>query len=184
MWEWLVNISTWVENNSGQIQIIIALAALFFAYKAYLGLMIQLRHSSEQEEIANKQRAFELYIKIIHELGQTYSLSKQTITDYKNIIIDYELLIKELMGSNINKSEIERLSDIVRRLKEQEVRVKNSENTLKGILKKFENSKNQDVEYMQNLLAKTIPINSNLNRVSSTPNRMRVYLRKRRMNYF
>ena len=58
MWDCLVKLSTWAEGNSGQIQIVVAVAALFFAYKAYLGLMIQLKHSNEQENVANEQRYF------------------------------------------------------------------------------------------------------------------------------
>lgn len=169
----------WLGDNAvGLIQIVIALGALYFAYQAYLGLMIQLNHSNDQEKIANEQRAFELYIKVMHELGQIYHLSKQTITKYKDVIIDYELLVKELVNSKVKDSEVEKIKNIVNGLKAQESEVKRSEIAIKDIFNDFKNSTNDDVEYMQNVLAKTIPLSSNLNRVSNTPDRMKVHLRK------
>ena len=107
MWDCLVKLSTWAEGNSGQIQIVVAVAALFFAYKAYLGLMIQLKHSNEQE------------IKVR----------------------SMEIEIKDLMGE-------------------------------------FKESEGGDIDSIQLILKRLIPLNSNLGRVGETPDRMRINLRK------
>lgn len=42
MWDILVTISTWAENNSGQIQIIIALVAIYMAFKGYQKVLEQI----------------------------------------------------------------------------------------------------------------------------------------------
>lgn len=178
MWECLVTLSTWAENNSGQIQIIIAVAALFFAYKAYLGLMIQLKHSNEQEKVANEQRYFELYIKIISEFGEIYYLSKNTVTKYQDIIADYELFLREIIKKNSNDPLKSSMHAWIKTLKEQETKVKSMEIEIKDLFVEFKEFEGGDIDSIQTLLKRLIPLNSNLGRVGETPDRMRINLRK------
>ena len=42
MWDCLVKFSTWAEGNSGQIQIVIAVIALFFAFLGYRKVIKQI----------------------------------------------------------------------------------------------------------------------------------------------
>ena len=162
MWDCLVKLSTWAEGNSGQIQIVVAVAALFFAYKAYLGLMIQLKHSNEQENVANEQRYFELYIKIISEYGEIYYLTRKTVTKYQN-------------SNDPLKSSVH---EWIKTLKEQEIKVRSMEIEIKDLMGEFKESEGGDIDSIQLILKRLIPLNSNLGRVGETPDRMRINLRK------
>lgn len=178
MWDYLVCLSTWAENNSGQIQCLIATVALYFAFQGYRGLLSQLKISNKQEQIANGQRSFELYTKIISEFGQAYYLAKQSITKYKDVMADYELFIKELTKNKGDEVLIERLKEIIKTLKEQEASVKSMENRIANMLKDFKKAKNSDIGSMRNVLEKLIPLSSNLSRVGESPQRMKIHLRK------
>lgn len=68
MWDYLVCISTWAENNSGQIQILIAAIAFGYAYKGYLRVLDQLKLSKNQEEIAIDQRDLNLKLQTLDML--------------------------------------------------------------------------------------------------------------------
>ncbi|WP_171499793.1 hypothetical protein [Acinetobacter nosocomialis] len=50
MWDCFVKISTWAENNSGQIQIVIAVVALWLAILGYKKVIKQIQMAKEQEE--------------------------------------------------------------------------------------------------------------------------------------
>lgn len=178
MWDCLVKLSTWAEGNSGQIQIVVAVAALFFAYKAYLGLMIQLTHSNEQENVANEQRYFELYIKIISEYGEIYYLTRKTVTKYQDIIADYELFLREIIKKNSNDPLKSSVHEWIKTLKEQEIKVRSMEIEIKDLMGEFKESEGGDIDSIQLILKKLIPLNSNLGRVGETPDRMRINLRK------
>lgn len=55
MWDCLVKISTWIESNSGQIQIIIALGAILLAWMAYQKVIKQINLTVEQNVHAASQ---------------------------------------------------------------------------------------------------------------------------------
>ncbi|MDO7240312.1 hypothetical protein Q5M79_06345 [Acinetobacter baumannii] len=71
MWNYLVVFSSWAENNSGQIQILIAVFALWLAYAGYKKVLKQISMAKEQEEENYQQRNYELKIQIINLLFQT-----------------------------------------------------------------------------------------------------------------
>ncbi|MER8076685.1 hypothetical protein [Acinetobacter pittii] len=58
MWDCLVKISTWAEQNSGQIQIIIALIAFWYAYKGYQKVLEQIQMAKDQSFESEKQTKF------------------------------------------------------------------------------------------------------------------------------
>jgi|GEM_PF-1049255 len=178
MWNSLVELSTWTEINSGQIQIIIALFALYLAFKGYEKILRQIEISQEQEHVANEQRYFELYTKIISEFGQTHYLAKHTITKYKDIIADYKLFLRELIKYNNNDTLKSRVNKWIRALEEQELKVKNMEMEIKDLFEEFKEHESSDVDSIQIVLKRLIPLTSHLNSVGETPDRMRINLRK------
>ncbi|HCV3290916.1 TPA: hypothetical protein OV720_003275, partial [Acinetobacter baumannii] len=58
MWNYLVSFSTWAENNSGQIQIVIAVVALWLAILGYKKVIKQIQMAKEQEEQNYQQRNY------------------------------------------------------------------------------------------------------------------------------
>ena len=56
----IVKLSTWAEGNSGQIQIVIAVVALFFAFLGYKKVLEQIEISNKQDREAEEKRFFEL----------------------------------------------------------------------------------------------------------------------------
>lgn len=68
MWNYLVSFSTWAENNSGQIQIVIAVVALWLAILGYKKVIKQIQMAKEQEEQNYQQRNYEIKIEVINLL--------------------------------------------------------------------------------------------------------------------
>ncbi|HCV3148523.1 TPA: hypothetical protein OV537_003446, partial [Acinetobacter baumannii] len=64
MWNYLVSFSTWAENNSGQIQIVIAVVALWLAILGYKKVIKQIQMAKEQEEQNYQQRNYEIKIEV------------------------------------------------------------------------------------------------------------------------
>lgn len=58
--DWLASSSIWLENNSGQIQIVIGLMALLLAIIGYKAVLKQIKLSNKQDKTAGEQRNFEL----------------------------------------------------------------------------------------------------------------------------
>lgn len=73
MWDCLVKFSTWAEGNSGQIQIVIAVVALFFAYQGYRKVLKQIEISNKQEMEAEKNRFYELKLNLIKAVNDESS---------------------------------------------------------------------------------------------------------------
>lgn len=66
MWDHLVRFSTWAENNSGQIQILIAVFAVWLAYAGYKKVLEQISISRDQEKNTFSQRNFELKLEFLN----------------------------------------------------------------------------------------------------------------------
>lgn len=73
MWDCLVKFSTWAEGNSGQIQIVIAVVALFFAFLGYKKVLKQIEISNKQEIEAEKNRFYELKLNLIKAVNDESS---------------------------------------------------------------------------------------------------------------
>lgn len=73
MWDCLVKFSMWAEGNSGQIQIVIAVVALFFAYQGYRKVLKQIEISNKQEMEAEKNRFYELKLNLIKAVNDETS---------------------------------------------------------------------------------------------------------------
>jgi hypothetical protein len=89
MWECLVALSTWAENNSGQIQIIIGVVALILAVLAYRGLLHQLQFSS-------RQRKFELLSALHSSVADNYKMLYQASIDYSPVVEKFASVEKDL----------------------------------------------------------------------------------------
>lgn len=112
MWEWL-------GSNSGQIQIIIALGALYLAFKGYKKILRQIEISQEQERVANIQRGVELKVQsmnlsimaldrsgiLINNLEEIYTLSKRVLKSLDENDEDKKKDIEELIDTIRSKLE-------------------------------------------------------------------------------
>ena len=86
MWECVVNAWAWLESNSGQIQIIIALFALYLAFKGYKKILRQIEISQEQERVANDQRGSELKIHALNVALMALERNTAKINNLKEIL--------------------------------------------------------------------------------------------------
>lgn len=178
MWDCIVNFSTWVERNSGQIQIVIGLIALFFAVLGYRGLLKQLLYSNTQDSIANKQRFFELKLRVYSLLSESNILCKTTITEYKEIIHDYEQILNAFKKIPNKKESAERIERIITSLKNQQDKIKSSQERTKKLMQKTKGIEFLNAELSESYLIEVLSLNSQLNSIAQTPNRLRVYIRR------
>ncbi|MEI2512233.1 hypothetical protein [Acinetobacter soli] len=116
MWDILVTISTWAENNSGQIQIIIALVAIYMAFKGYQKVLEQISLSKKQAEDDYSQRNYELKVDAINlvlrigdlmhlrliSLYEAQNAINNSLEDYNVDDIEYKKI--EEIKIEINKS--------------------------------------------------------------------------------
>lgn len=84
MWEFIIKVWECLDSNSGQIQIIIAVAALIYAWKAYRKLLKQIKISNWQTDLSlqqtkisiaqmeklNNERFFELKLRLKIRIGE------------------------------------------------------------------------------------------------------------------
>lgn len=129
MFECLVSFSTWLEGNSGQIQIAIALGALYLAYKAYKKVLDQLKIAKKQEDEAFIQRGLELKV-------QSMNLSLKAL---------------ELNGiATNNLEELLKLSKFALRSSDEseEVKPKDIEDLIKTINEKLESFEESNQELL------------------------------------
>lgn len=117
MWDFLVSFSTWAEGNSGQIQIVIAVVALFFAFQGYKRVLEQIEISNDQTKISldnqtltNKQNQTDLRLHIIGILLETFDKLIALKNELSTIISQQEAFVLVANGrlkqddiSNINK---------------------------------------------------------------------------------
>lgn len=89
MWECLVGLSTWAENNSGQIQIFVGVIALSFAALGYFKVLKQIKISNQQMKLAAREEELSLNLNIIN-------ITNQNIEKIGKMLIQLPLLRKEL----------------------------------------------------------------------------------------
>lgn len=102
MWDCLVALSAWAEDNSGQIQIIIALGAIWLAFEGYKKVLEQIYISTKQEERASEQRNFELKIQSLNLSLMALDRNAAKINNLKELLD----LSKQALESINSKSEI------------------------------------------------------------------------------
>ena len=93
-----------LDNNSSQIQIVIALIALWFAGKAYKGLLRQLKDSQDQ-------KAFDLKVKIIEAIHASVRRHTDNVLDFYKYAEDFRFEALKL-----EKYQNERINDSLRSL--------------------------------------------------------------------
>lgn len=129
MWDCLVKLSTWVEGNSGQIQIVIGFVALIFAYKAYRKVIEQIDFSNKQMQLSIKQNGIEAKL---NTLGLINENTKNNIEMLKKI----HPLVRELEGIRQKlqaKGDMEKVKKIqanIDKLKSQKEIIEDSKNKL------------------------------------------------------
>lgn len=103
--KWLIIFSTWVENNSGQIQILIALVAIGLAIMAYKKVLEQIDISNKQTEVSiaqmnllNKERVFELRLRLIARISEQMI----TLGDLDNVYATTQNKLNSLFLKSLN----------------------------------------------------------------------------------
>ncbi|MFW1783291.1 hypothetical protein ACG9XL_02650 [Acinetobacter nosocomialis] len=92
----------WLGNNSGQIQIIIALVAFWLAYKGYVKVLEQIQISREQDKVNYEQRSYELKTKVISLL---FEVNESLHTKLKILHELYNVIEKAKIDGNSEESE-------------------------------------------------------------------------------
>ncbi|MEW0895338.1 hypothetical protein AB0S93_04260 [Acinetobacter baumannii] len=79
----------WLGNNSGQIQIIIALVAFWLAYKGYEKVIEQIQISRDQDIVNYEQRSYELKVQVLNllfELNTSLHIKLKILHELYNAI--------------------------------------------------------------------------------------------------
>lgn len=129
MIESLISLSTWVEDNSGQIQIIIALVALVLAYKAYQKVLVQLKAARIQEEEAYQQRGLELKIQSMNLSLLALEHNNKTTSNLEDVKRLSRLALESSSEDECVKPK--ELKDLIRTI---ETKIKESEESTEEIL--------------------------------------------------
>jgi TolA-binding protein len=100
MWDYLVCFSTWTENNSGQIQIVIGGLALWLAVIGYKKVLEQMTNAAKLEKTANEQREFELRLQLIQIIDSNSAQINQLEQKLKRLQDRNRQLIGNLNDAN------------------------------------------------------------------------------------
>lgn len=99
VWEFVCVIWNWIGSNSGQIQILIAVVALIYAWKAYHKVLHQIEISDRQTNLTidqmtkyNKERAFELRLRLKIRISEHF----KTLMELQDACNDLSLRLQEL----------------------------------------------------------------------------------------
>lgn len=143
MWNSLVDLSTWAESNSGQIQIFIGVLAFWLAYKGYRKVLEQIKISQDQNEITAIKESENLKISILNLIHQSLEeiggqLKKIPVLIEKLEYIHQILLIRQDTDASI-------LYDNIEMLKGQRLKAEGSRTDLLEILKKILDLSHDDI---------------------------------------
>lgn len=100
MWECLVGFSTWVEGNSGQLQILIALGAIGLAFAGYKKVLKQIDISTKQEALTERNRFYELKLNLIKAVNEELQNVQVLSDDFLNSVDIFFLCIQEINVKN------------------------------------------------------------------------------------
>lgn len=89
MWDCLVGFSTWAEDNSGQIQIVIAAIAFLLAIFGYLKILEQIKIANRQDNKAEKDRFYELKLNLIKAVNDESKYTQLLHDEFLNSVDMY-----------------------------------------------------------------------------------------------
>lgn len=187
MWECLSKIWAWFGSNAGQVQILIAVVALVYARRAYLKVVEQIAISNkqtqkaiDQEVIANKQRIFELRLKVTSLLFDSNSRCKAIITNYKNVIAEFDFFIKDNKSTEIEKNQnlLKKIESLVESLKKLETRIKTIEVEIQKLSKGIKDIEILDLANLEKFLITITTLSGQIDGLSQSPERYLISLKK------
>lgn len=187
MWECLSKIWDWFGSNAGQVQILIAVVALVYARRAYLKVVEQIAISNkqtqkaiDQEVIANKQRIFELRLKVTSLLFDSNSRCKAIITNYKNVIAEFDFFIKDNKSTESEKNQnlLKKIESLVESLKKLETRIKTIEGEIQNLSKGIKDIEILDLANLEKFLITITTLSGKIDGLSQSPERYLISLKK------
>lgn len=124
--QWVIWFWNMLSDNSGQIQILIAVVALVYARRAYLRVVDQVGISIYQDKEAYKQRNYELKIEVLNhylKMSNTVNLKLKSLNEFvhginntlegENTEIEKQQLQELLSIVNKKITESEELKDLI-----------------------------------------------------------------------
>lgn len=150
MWECIVNAWAWLGSNSGQIQIIIALGAIWLAFQGYKKVLEQIRISQKQEQIANDQRGSELKIHALNVALMALERNTAKINNLKEILDLSKIALKSVNSdSEYSADEIAHLIETIKS------KIEDAEEVHEDVLKLCNVLNEQNIIYNQDALKYT-----------------------------
>lgn len=165
VWDFICLVWAWFGTNSGQIQIIIAVAALIYAWKAYRKVLHQIDISNKQTEIsidqnnqANEQRALDLKIKILDEMFNCLKTSGDLEVELKDLMFGYSLLKRDLENekNNDNKTSLEAFERIIKSSKESVDIIRSNNNKTVNIIHELAKTSVFELETLNAVLTESM----------------------------
>ncbi|MCO8073145.1 hypothetical protein NI470_05370 [Acinetobacter lwoffii] len=145
MWECLVTLSTWAESNSGQIQIMIGVIALGFAYKAYKKVLEQIEISNKQTDISIKQNGIDAKLATLNLLNENIKNNIDMLKQVPLLVGELEIIKKQLEEKG-EKEKAEIVMNNIVMLTNQENTISKSKNELAAMTEKFSNISHSNEE--------------------------------------
>lgn len=109
----------WLGQNSGQVQIVIAILAFILAYIVYRKVLEQIKISNRQTEIsnnqisiANEQRKFELQLTLVSMLYEHLVKTSKLKNRAEILLKNYETYIKSLYEKEDSTPVVEKLEGV------------------------------------------------------------------------
>lgn len=155
MCEILKNIWQYLIDNSGPIQIIIALIALLLAYYAYKKILKQIEISMDQTYITIKQNNHELKMNTLELINRNVEKNCEMLQKIPLLILELE----EISGKIKDVNKIESINNNIYKLTSQQKTIEETKNTLIRISKNFTQSsyaKKDNLEEHLNTLYETL----------------------------
>jgi len=160
VWDFICLVWNWFDDNSGQIQIIIAVVALIYAWKAYRKVLHQIDISNQQTAISidqmdklNNERMFELRLRLKTRIGE-YSKALGQLSEACNAFSSrLQALTIDIEKNNPESLEVILLFEVTQRdyilakgwdfISEQRPKVNNFLNNI---------TKTRDISFMEGVL--------------------------------
>lgn len=157
MWNFLVNFSRWVENNSGQIQIIIAMGAIWLAFAGYKKVLEQINISYEQTNLATRQEDLNLSWNIISVTIQTIEAIGKMLNQLPFLKQELESIHKALLKNGDPDAAI--IKKNINSVNNQEEELENNRKQLaelaESISKSGSDIKNDYLKTVSNILVRS-----------------------------
>lgn len=145
MCELLKNIWQYLIDNSGPIQIIIALIALFLAYYGYKKILKQIEISMDQTNLMIRQNNHDLKMNALELINRNVENNGEML--YKLPILIEELKEINRKITDVNKKKI--IKDNIDKLNSQKESIEETKNTLIRVSKNFTQSSQVKVDNLE-----------------------------------